>query len=95
MFAKIYYIEVLTWEFYIYMGLVPVNTEYREIFEHATVGMQIIGDDRYRFSSKAATEISQEQLAELQEKGRIEVEPGKELHMERSVWYQVLWTVYG
>ena len=36
LFAKIYYIEVLTWEFYIYMGLVPVNTEYREIFEHAT-----------------------------------------------------------
>lgn len=91
LFAKIYYIEVLTWEFYIYMGLVPVNTEYREIFEHATVGMQIIGDDRYRFSSKAATEISQEQLAELKEKGRIEVEPGKELHMHKFADGLFLW----
>ena len=46
---------------------------------------------QHKFSSKAATEISQEQLAELQEKGRIEVEPGKELHMHKFADGLFLW----
>ncbi|MCR4671704.1 MAG: hypothetical protein K5637_00510 [Lachnospiraceae bacterium] len=40
-YAKAYYIEVITWEIYIYLGLVPVNTGYREIFEKSTFGLQI------------------------------------------------------
>ncbi len=79
-YAKIYYIEVLTWEFYIYMGLVPINTQYREIFEHATVGMQIVGNDGGRLFSRTAANLSSEQMQELKDKAYIVTEPGKEIH---------------
>lgn len=41
-YAKIYYIEVLMWEFYIYLGLVPTNMNYDEIFDHSTVSMRFL-----------------------------------------------------
>ncbi len=41
-YARIYYIEILSWEFYIYLGLVPVNTGYQEIFDHSTVSMKLL-----------------------------------------------------
>lgn len=91
LYAKIYYIEALTWEFYIYMGLVPVNTQYREIFEHATVGMQIVGDDGGRLSSKTAANVSPEQMEELKDKAYIVTEPGKELHAHKFSDGVLLW----
>lgn len=91
LFAKMYYIEALTWEFYIYTGLVPVNTQYSAIFEHTTVGMQIIGDDGYRLLSRTASEVTLEQLDTLKDKGCIAIEPGKELHMHRFVDGLFLW----
>lgn len=54
LFARIYYIEVLTWEIYIYLGLVPANTSYAEIFRHATTGMIIQGKDGTTLVSQAA-----------------------------------------
>lgn len=91
LYAKIYYIEVLTWEFYIYMGLVPVNMEYGEIFKYATVGMQIIGDDGSRLSSETAAAVSPEQIRELKDKAYIVMEPGKELHAHRFSDGVLLW----
>ena len=91
LYAKVYYIEVLTWEFYIYMGLVPVNTQYREIFENATVGMQIIGDDGVRLSSHTAADVSAGQMQELRDKAYIIAEPGKELHAHRFSDGVLLW----
>lgn len=91
LFAKMYYIEVLTWEFYMYTGLVPVNTQYSAIFEHADVGMQIIGDDGYRLLSRTASEVSPEQFAQLKDKGCITIEPGRELHMHRFADGLLLW----
>ena len=89
--AKIYYIEVLTWEIYIYVGLVPINTKYPEIFRHATVGMQIIGNDGYTLLSRAATEVSPEQLQALKRREHIVAEPGKELHMHSFPGGVLLW----
>ena len=91
LYARMYYIEVLTWEFYIYMGLVPVNMQYREIFENATVGMQIIGNDGGRLSSRASADVSTEQMQELKDKAYIVTEPGKELHAHRFSDGVLLW----
>lgn len=91
LYARIYYIEALTWEFYIYMGLVPVNMQYREIFEHATVGMQIIGDDGSRLFSHTSSSVSAQQLKALEEKEFIVIEPGKELHAYRFSDGVLLW----
>ena len=91
LYARMYYIEALAWEFYIYMGLVPVNTQYREIFENATVGMQIIGDGGSRLFSHTASGVSIEQLQELENKEYIVTEPGKELHAYRFSDGVLLW----
>ncbi len=90
LYARYYYIEALMWEFYIYMGLVPVNNSYREIFKHATVDMQIIGDGG-RLVSENATPVSGKILDELKSKDHVIVESGKELHMYALSDYYLLW----
>ena len=91
LYAKIYSVEILTWEFYVFMGLVPVNMDYRSILENATVGMQILsGSEEIR--SKSAAPVSPETIKELEEKGFIALDDGKELHMQplsdgRFLWY--------
>lgn len=91
LFAKIYYIEVLTWEFYIYKGLVPVNTHYAEIFQHATIGMQIIEKNGYQLLSQNAMKVSEKQLEMLKDSGHISVKPGTELHMHQFQEGMLLW----
>lgn len=83
LYAKIYYVEVLTWEFYIWIGLVPVNVEYCGIFEHADIGMQLIGNDGSRIRSGNASEVTPEQLKELESRESLTIAPGFELHSFR------------
>ena len=71
LYAKIYMVEVLTWEFYIFMGLVPVNMEYQSILENSTVGMQILSESE-KILSKSAVPVSQETVRILEEKEFIE-----------------------
>ena len=40
--AKVFFLEAMIWESCIMIGLVPVNTHYRTVFEQSTVGMRII-----------------------------------------------------
>ena len=37
--AGVFFIEAASWELFIYIGLVPVNTCYEEVFERSTVNM--------------------------------------------------------
>ncbi|MBR3171411.1 MAG: hypothetical protein IKF22_09240, partial [Lachnospiraceae bacterium] len=90
LFAKIYYMEILTWEFDIYMGLVPVNTEYQSIFEKSTVGMQLIGSSN-RLASHSAACVSSELLEELKEKKYVALEDGLELHLHKLSDGYFLW----
>ena len=92
LYAKIYAIEVLTWEFYIYIGLVPVNVDYQELFEHADIGMQIVGDDGSRIRSRAAAEVGPEQMAQLKERAFISLPQGLELHAHRLEDGLFLWS---
>ena len=64
-FAKLFYIEILSWEFYIYTGLVPVNTNYYDIFEHSTLAMQIVSQDGQRIFSRNASLISPDLMEQL------------------------------
>lgn len=91
LYAKIYAIEVLTWEFYIYIGLVPVNVEYQDIFEHADIGMQIVGDDGSRLRSQAAAEVSPEQMDNLKAQGFLSLPQGMELHAHGIEGGMFLW----
>lgn len=90
LYAKIYMVEVLTWEFYIFMGLVPVNMEYQSILENSTVGMQILSESE-KILSKSAVPVSQETVRTLEEKEFITLEDGKELHMHALSDGYFLW----
>ena len=89
-YAKLYCVEVLTWEFYIFMGLVPVNMDYQSILENSTVGMQILSGNGV-IASKNAVPVSQETLNELEKKGFITLQDGKELHMHSLSDGHLLW----
>lgn len=82
-YAKLYYIEVLSWEFYIYIGLVPVNTEYRAVFAHSTVGMQILSRDGSLLRSEKARPVSKGELEQLRQEGTIRTQDGQELRLTR------------
>lgn len=91
LYAKIYAVEVLTWEFYIYIGLVPVNVDYQDIFERADIGMQIVGDDGSRIRSRTAADVSPEQMDKLKERGFLSLPQGIELHAHRMEGGTFLW----
>ena len=90
-YAKIYYIEAITWEIYIFLGLVPVNMDYREIFEKSTLGLQIRGTNGDVISSQNAAELDEVILEELEKKGIAEM-PGKELRSFSIDEAKVVWT---
>ena len=54
--AGLIFILVLCWELYILTGLIPVNTQYEEVFRRSTVAMQILSPtgERIAVSEKAA-----------------------------------------
>ena len=92
LYAKLYYAEVLTWEVYIYVGLVPVNSDYREIFEHATVGMQLLFPDGSVLLSENADEIPTSRLRSLLDEQHLVLNSGKELHLHRVAGAEFFWT---
>ncbi len=89
LFAKLYYAEVLTWEVFILFGLVPVNTGYLDIFEHAATNMQIIFDDGKRIFSKNADVITENMQKKVMESGSAETESGHKLRGFRmsEAWF--------
>jgi len=81
LYAEIYYAVILTWEIYIYLGLVPTNSDYRDIFMHSTVSMQIVSADGTNIISKTATPVSDAALKELLQKGSVSAPNNNELHL--------------
>lgn len=90
-YAKLYYAEVLTWEVYIFLGLVPVNMDYREIFAQSTLGLQILSGDAPQIRSSRAEMLTPELTARLRTEGRAELS-GRELRMYRLRGAEVVWS---
>ena len=66
--AGLIFIIVLCWQLYILVGLIPVNTQYEEVFRRSTVAMQILSpnDERIAVSENAA-EITPAMLEALKQ----------------------------
>ena len=66
--AGLIFILVLCWQIYILVGLIPVNTQYEEVFRRSTVAMQILSpnDERIAVSENAA-EITPAMLEALKQ----------------------------
>ena len=77
-----FFLEILVWESSILLGLVPVNTQYDEVFDRSTVAMQIISGDGIAYAkSAAAPAVSEEMLCLLKEQSPQRTSRGQELHL--------------
>ena len=66
--AGLIFILVLCWELYILTGLIPVNTQYEEVFRRSTVAMQILSPTGERIAvSENAADITPAMLEALKQ----------------------------
>ena len=90
--AGVFFIEAVSWEIYIVIGLIPVNTQYEKVFDRSTVAMQIVSRDGTSYvKSRRAPELSGDTFRRLREKSIISTPEGQELqifplHESYLVW---------
>ena len=84
MTVKLFFVEAMTWESCILLGMVPVNTQYRKVFESSTVGMQIFSEEGNLLAASGhACTLSQTGLQRLRESHALLIPPGTELHLHK------------
>ena len=66
--AGVFFLEAVSWELFIYLGLIPVNTQYRAVFDRSTAGMQIVSEDgRPIVRSASAPVLTEAQFSALRQ----------------------------
>ena len=84
--------EALVWETCVLIGVLPVNTRYREVFQHSDIGMQILDPEGNIFErSRNADHLRPGQFDALKQKGSISLGSGLELHMAKIGGGYVIW----
>ena len=90
--AKHYFLETVIWEICIWLGIVPVNSQYGRVLEYSTVAMQITDPEgQVLAASRQAPVISQEQFAVLQREHRMPAGEGRELCLHRIPGGNLIW----
>lgn len=80
--AGLIFILVLCWELYILTGLIPVNTQYEEVFRRSTVAMQILSPDGERIAvSENAAELTPVILESLKQNQHFSVTEDIIMHL--------------
>lgn len=90
-YAKVYYIDIITWEFYIFLGLVPSNGWYNDIFTHSTIAMQIIERNGNHLLSSKAKQLSDDTFGHLLQEKTVMVENGVEAHLHEMSDSYFVW----
>ena len=90
--AGLIFILVLCWELYILTGLIPVNTQYEEVFRRSTVAMQILSpnDERIAVSENVA-EITPAMLEALKLNQRFFVTEDIIMHLHQIPGGYMVW----
>ena len=90
--AGLIFILVLCWQLYILVGLIPVNTQYEEVFRRSTVAMQILSpnDERIAVSENAA-EITPAMLEALKLNQRFFVTEDIIMHLHQIPGGYMVW----
>lgn len=90
--AGIAFLESLSWEIYIYVGLIPTNTQYETVFFRSTLGMQLI-DQQGRIISRAGNSIpiTPEMFTQLKEVGKVQAPDGQEICMQANRAGYTIW----
>lgn len=80
--AGLIFILVLCWELYVLTGLIPVNTQYEEVFRRSTVAMQILSPDGERIAvSENAAELTPVILESLKQNQHFSVTEDIIMHL--------------
>jgi len=90
--AGLIFILVLCWQLYILAGLIPVNTQYEEVFRRSTVAMQILSpnDERIAVSENAA-EITPAMLEALKQNQHFSVMEDVIMHLHQIPDGYMVW----
>lgn len=90
--AGLIFILVLCWQLYILVGLIPVNTQYEEVFRRSTVAMQILSpnDERIAVSENAA-EITPAMLEALKQNQHFSVTEDVIMHLHQIPGGYMVW----
>lgn len=90
--AGLIFIIVLCWELYILMGLIPVNTQYEEVFRRSTVAMQILSSSGETIAaSENAAEITPAMLGALKQKQRFLAAEDITIHLHQIPGGYMVW----
>ena len=90
--AGLIFILVLCWELYILTGLIPVNTQYEDVFRRSTVAMQILSSDGERIAvSENAAEITPAMLEALKQNQHFSVTEDVIMHLHQIPGGCMIW----
>ena len=90
--AGLIFILVLCWELYILTGLIPVNTQYEEVFRRSTVAMQILSPDGERIAvSENAAELTPVILESLKQNQHFSVTEDIIMHLHPIPGGRMIW----
>ena len=86
------FILVLCWELYILVGLIPVNTQYEDVFRRSTVAMQILSSDGERIAvSENAAEITPAMLEALKQNQHFSATEDITMHLHQIPGGYMVW----
>ena len=90
--AGLIFILVLCWELYILVGLIPVNTQYEEVFRRSTVAMQILSPEGERIAiSENAAELTPVILESLKQNQHFSVTEDVIMHLHQIPGGCMIW----
>ena len=90
--AGLIFILVLCWELYILTGLIPVNTQYEEVFRRSTVAMQILSSKGERIAvSENAADITPAILESLKQNQHFSVTENITMHLHQIPGGYMIW----
>lgn len=91
--AGLFLYEILVWETCILIGVLSVNTDYRAIFHHADIGLQILHPDGSVYLRSGGADAIQPALfAQLKVCGAVPLADGRTLHMASIADGYAVWT---
>lgn len=90
--AGLIFILVLCWQFYILTGLIPVNTQYEEVFRRSTVAMQILSSSGETIAaSENAVEITPAILEALKQEQQVSSTEDITMHLHPIPGGYMVW----
>jgi hypothetical protein len=90
--AGVFFLEAVSWELFIWLGMIPVNTQYKTVFDLSTVGMQVVTDEGVPVvSSRTAPALTAETFEKLLRANTVSAEDGTELQAYRLQSGYLVW----